>query len=105
MQLVECVSAGGYHSLVVTHKTMLSQQPRYLHDKFGTQFPFNTRLAASRQIRIDANFDAELSLAQTSFRWRASRLYNGLPTSIRSETKVARFKFHLKQWVRDNIDI
>jgi hypothetical protein len=94
-----------YHSLVVTHKTMLSQQPRYLHDKFGTQFPFNTRLAASRQIRIDENFDAELSLAQTSFRWRASRLYNGLPTSIVSETKVARFKFHLKQWVRDNIDI
>ena len=94
-----------YHSLVVTYKTMVSLQPRYLHDKFGTQFPFNTRLAASRQIRIDANFDAELSLAHTSFRWRASRFYTGLPTRIRSETKLARIKFHLKQWVRDNIDI
>ena len=94
-----------YHSLVVTHKTMLSQKPRYLYDKFGSQYPCNTRLAASRRIRIDGNFDADLSLAHDSFRWRASKLYNELPVHIRTETKLARFKFNLKQWVSSNVTI
>ena len=91
--------------MVVTHKTMLSQKPRYLYDKFGSQYPCNTRLAASRRIRIDGNFDADLSLAHDSFRWRASKLYNELPVHIRTETKLARFKFNLKQWVSSNVTI
>ena len=94
-----------YHSLVTTHKIMLSQEPKYLYNKFGTAYPCQTRLAASKKIRITANFDAELSLAHQSFRWRASRLYNELPISIRSESKVVGFKFQLKQWVKANIDI
>ena len=94
-----------YHSLVMTHKTMLSQQPKYLHDKFGSQYPCNTRLAASSKIRIDASFNAELSLAHSSFRWRASKLYNELPLEIRSETKMIRFKATLKKWVQVNIEI
>ena len=79
--------------------------PKYLFNKFGTAYPCQTRLAASKKIRITANFDAELSLAHQSFRWRASRLYNELPISIRSESKVVGFKFQLKQWVKANIDI
>ena len=94
-----------YHSLVMTHKTMLSQKPSYLYDKFGSEYPCNTRLAASRKIRIDGNFDADLSLAKDSFRWRASKLYNDLPVHIRTETKMVKFKFYLKEWVSSNVAI
>ena len=33
----------------------------------------------------------------------ASKLYNELPAHIRTETKMARFKFYLKEWVSYNI--
>ena len=94
-----------YHSLVLTHKTMLSQKPGYIFAKFGSQYPVNTRLAASKKIRIDGNFDADLSLSHDSFRWRASKLYNELPVHIRTETKMDRFKSNLKQWVSSNVPI
>ena len=54
MQLAQCSQ---------TQKIILSQEPKYLYNKFGTAYPCQTRLAASKIIRITANFDAELSLA------------------------------------------
>ena len=92
-----------YHSLLLTHKTMLSQKPGYIFDKFGSQYPANTRLAASRKIRINGNFDADLSLSKDSFRWRASKLYNELPVHIRTDSKMDRVKSNLKQWVGVNV--
>ena len=94
-----------YHSLVVTHKTLLSQQPRYLYEKFNSQYPCNTRLSATNSIRIDGSFNADLSLALSSFRWRASGLYNTLPACLRAETKLSKFKAGLKSWVKGGIDI
>ena len=94
-----------YHSLVVTYKTMLSQQPRYLYEKFSSPYPCNTRLSTTNSIRIDGSFNADLSVAVSSFRWRASSLYNTLPASLRAETKLSKFKAGLKKWVKDCIDI
>ena len=84
---------------------MVAQQPKYLYDKFGSQYPCRTRLAASNKIRIDSSFDTDLSLALSSFRWRASRLYNTLPAELRNERKLVKFKSDLRKWVRSNIDI
>ena len=94
-----------YHTLVLTHKTILSQQPRYLYDKFSSQYPRNTRLSASNSIRIDGSFNAGLSVATSSYRWRASSLYNNLPANLRAETKLSRFKAGLKTWVSSSIEI
>ena len=94
-----------YHSLVVTHKTLLSQQPRYLYEKFSNPYPCNTRLAATNSIRIDESFNADLSIALSSFRWRASALYNTLPVGLRAEKKLSKFKAGLKDWVKGGIDI
>ena len=93
-----------YHSLVVTHKTLLSQQPRYLYEKFNSPYPCNTRLSATNSIRIDGSFGADLSVALSSFRWRASGLYNTLPACLRAETKLSKFKAGLKSWVKGEID-
>ena len=93
-----------YHSLVITHKTLLSQQPKYLYEKFNSQYPCYTRLSANNSIRIDGSFNADLSLTHSSFRWRSSSLYNTLPVRLRTETKLSRFKFELKGWVKENID-
>ena len=94
-----------YHSLVVIHKALVSQQPKYLYNKFSSQYPCHTRLAASNSIRIDGSFTTDLSLTQSSFRWRASKLYNGLPAGLRAETRLRRFKTELKSWVHQNIEI
>ena len=94
-----------YHSLVITHKTLLSKEPQYLYDKFNnTQYPCNTRLSANNSIRIDGSFNADLSLTLSSFRWRSSGLYNTLPVGLRAQTRVSGFKSDLKGWVKQNID-
>ena len=94
-----------YHSLVITHKTLLSKEPQYLYDKFNnTQYPCNTRLSANNSIRIYGSFNADLSLTLSSFRWRSSGLYNTLPVGLRAQTRVSGFKSDLKGWVKQNID-
>ena len=94
-----------YHSLVLIHKTLVSQQPRYLYEKFSSPYPCNTRLSATNSIRIDGSFNADLSVALSSFRWRASGLYNTLPAWLRAEPKLSKFKAGLRSWVKGGIDI
>ena len=93
-----------YHILVITHKTLQSQQPKYLYEKFkNSQYPCNTRLSTNNSIRIDGSFNADLSLTLSSFRWRSSVLYNTLPVGLRTETRLTGFKYELKGWVKQHI--
>ena len=94
-----------FHSIVTIHKILHCKEPKYLSDKFQGTFPRNTRLASSGAIRIDCRFKASLSLTESSFRWKAAKLYNRLPEDIRTEKRLPSFKANLKTWIKDNIDI
>ena len=90
-----------YHSILTVKKILLVKEPLYFYDKFNSQYPLNTRLAASRGIRMDERFQADLALSQSSFRWRASQLYNRIPLELR----IPQFKVKLKEWVLNNIPL
>jgi hypothetical protein len=97
---VEQLSA--YHSLVQMYKILQTGSPKYLHEKVTSEFPYPTSSANANLIRMGPQFHTEHSLAQASFRWRASHQWNQLPIAIRQSRKLPIFKKKLKNWVREN---
>ena len=101
-----------YHSLVQVHKTMKQQAPTYLYRRVSTQlsllqagssYPYRTRSEAHGVIRRVPEAEARLDLAERSWFWPAPKMYNTLPTTIKTETKLQKFKMKLKAWVLSNI--
>ena len=96
---------GIYHSIIMTYKIIQDKNPAYFQDKFSTHFPYRTRIAKNNAIHISSDFENELKLADNSFRWRASALWNKLPPDMRIIPKLPKFKRKLKKWIFQNIDI
>ena len=94
-----------YHSIIAVHKILCLKKPKYLYDNLRSSYPRCTRLASSGAIRMDEKFTADLSLTQSSFRWRGSHLYNEIPAELRMETNISKFKARLKIWIKGSIHV
>ena len=109
-----------YHSLVLLHKTITHQAPVYLYEKVtaGGQFPYKTRQADTCSEEFSFNvqhpvdsgalrqFSGEkLNLLKQGWCWRSVERYNTLPSDLRLEKKMSKFKTRLKKWVEQNISI
>ena len=109
-----------YHSLVLMHKTLVHQPPNYLYDKVTAdgQFKYKTRQASecpkefsfsvqhpldNGTIRQDSS--TKLGISKKGWCWKSVELYNTLPTSIRQENKLSKYKTRLKTWVQDIISL
>ena len=107
-------------SLVLLHKTLVHQSPKYLYDKVTAdgQFKYKTRLASecpkefsfsvqhpmdNGTIRQDSS--TKLGISKKGWCWKSVQLFNTLPTNIRLELKLSKFKTRLKNWVQDNISL
>ena len=102
-----------YHSLMQVHKTIQSQVPVYLYSRVTTQlalldrrssYNYKTRQEASGALRQIPAAEARLDLADRSWCWSATKTYHNLPTNIKREVKMAKFKAELKTWLRSNIE-
>ena len=91
-----------YHSVISIYKTLQTSYPRYIFNKLARQFPYNTRLAQSKPVRMGSAFQSRLELTEKSFLNRATVSYNKLPTEIRQIGKLESFKIQLKKWVLEN---
>ena len=109
-----------YHSIILLHKTLSIKAPEYLYKKVtaGGQFSHKTRQAAecpaefsfivqhptnNGKIRqADGN---KMGISKKGWCWRSIEMYNTLPTNLRLEQKLPKFKTRLKKWVEQNIDI
>jgi hypothetical protein len=95
-----------YHSVAMVHKVLVHQTPVYLHQvvqaalSSGVQHQYPTRSAGLRQVA-----PAHLEVANTSWRWRASGQYAGLPPELRTEESLPRFLVGLKEYTRRQIAI
>ena len=109
-----------YHSLVLLQKTLEHQTPEYLYKKVtaGGQFQYKTRQAATCPTEfsfivqhptdngtIRQAGGQNLGMSKEGWCWRSVDLYNTLPTDLRLERKLVRFKTRLKTWVEMNIEI
>ena len=101
-----------YHSLFQLHKTVQQQAPTYLFRRVssqlgllqaGSSYPYRTRNQAQGVIRRAPQAEARLDLAERSWFWAAPKMYNTLPTSMKTETNLQKFKMKLKAWVLSNI--
>ena len=93
-----------YHSVVQLHKTLDQKTPVYLYQKVttGGSWPYNTRKAASGQLRQQ---EGTLDLAKRGWCIRAVEEYNKLPPDVRLEKLLPTFKTKLRSWVTANISI
>ena len=71
----------------------------------GSSYPYITRNQAQGVIRRAPQAEARLDLAERSWFWAAPKIYNTLPTSIKNETKLQKFKMKLKAWVMSNVTL
>ena len=109
-----------YHSIILLHKTLSTKAPEYLYKKVtaGGQFSYKTRQAAecpaefSFTVHHPTNNGTirqavcnKLGMSKNGWCWRSVEMYNTLPTNLRLEQKLPKFKTRLKNWVEENIDI
>ena len=84
----------------------------------GGQFSYKTRQAAecpaefSFTVQHPTNNGTirqaggnKLGMSKNGWCWRSVEMYNTLPTNLRLEQKLPKFKTRLKNWVEENIDI
>ena len=94
-----------YQTVIMTHKTMLTGTPKFMKQKFSTNYPYRTRQATTGSIRYGETFNTKSSLIQKSFAHRGLKDYNMIPSSIRASPTVSTFKTKLKKWVIANVNI
>ena len=94
-----------YHSLLQTYKCKTTGQPKYM---FTRLFPDSVDNGGSQLRGItneNINIHFDLSLSRGSFFYRAGRLWNWLPISIKNCGTVPTFKKHVKKWIFENISV
>ena len=95
-----------YFSVATVHKTLKQEAPVYLHDMLcktlnsGVKHRYPTRTAGKRLVA-----EASLSIANSSFRWRASTQFAALPAEIKEDQNTQSFLTKLKKHTIEQIDI
>ena len=94
-----------YHSVLLIYKTLKTGFPKYIYNRLGTNFPYNTRLASSESIRLGPETRSSLALTENSFINRATSNYNQLPSLVKQAPSMEVFKRRLKPWILENVQI
>ena len=94
-----------YHTVILLFKTLLKQSPKYLYDMTTTELHYPARAENPGKLRVVADYIPEKELNFKSYKWRSTRFWNQLPSSIRVMNNLVQFKGKLKSWVLLNIEI
>ena len=95
-----------FYSVATVHKTMENKTPEYLHGVLckalssGVQHRYPTSKAGTRMVA-----EARLTLANSSFRWRAATQYAALPGNLKTEQCIKSFLNGLRRHTIENLDI
>ena len=95
-----------FYSVAAVHKTLVNETPEYLCNvlckalESGVKHRYPTRTAGSRMVA-----EAKLKIANTSFRWRASKQYAELPMELKTEQNTKAFLNKLRKHTIDSVDI
>ena len=94
-----------FHSVMLLHKVVRSGYPEYIYNRINIDYPYHTRLAASKAMRLTAVNQVRLQVASRSFIPRACKSYNRIPADLRQSQSIRQFRSQLKIWVRDNVNV
>ena len=87
-----------YYSLIFLFKTKQNTVPFYIHNKISAHFNVQTRLSESNGIKEIRKMKTRLGLQ--SFLPRTICQWNSLPHDVRMISDLKKFKFKVKQWVK-----
>ena len=79
-----------YHSVLSIFKCKRVSQPEYMHNRLFPDMNGNQNMRTTEN--LDIRIDFELSLARSSFFYRASRIWNSLYMDIKTAKSVTTFK-------------
>ena len=92
-----------YHSLLTTFKTLCSGKPSYMSKKFTRSFPYQTRQATGGCLKVSETPKSYSS--GKSFMFSSIKYWNLLPTELRKEKDLRKFKTGLRKWTTEVIPI
>ena len=93
---------GVYHTMVPANCIIRTGQPKYLADRLVLRQPQPDQLFPARHINtISVNWD--LTLGRCGFLYRAARIWNLMPPTLRDTEKQEVFKTGLRKWIMENI--
>ena len=90
-----------YHSSLQIPKIISSQKPQYHTNRITNERNRDTRSSTANLRQIDFKH----SLSKSSFFHQATRVWNLIPSNIKSLNKTETLKKQLKLWVSENISI
>ena len=85
-----------YHTVLQTHRTLVSKTPLPLFKSISREYQYNTRNAAAGSIRYDESFIGK------TFKNRARMMYNQVPVEVRTGS-LGTVKKKLKEWIKANV--
>ena len=89
-----------FQSLMMIFKAKQDKKPVYLYQQISSKFSMNTRLGLNNGIKDKRIFKS--TLGSQSFTPRSIKQWNSLPTNIRTESSIVKFKSKLRAWVKLN---
>ena len=87
-----------FHTVLQTHKTLISGLPRPLYASLQSDYPYRTRNATIGIIRFGRN------ILPNTFRYRAMISYNAVPGEIKTGS-ISNMKEKSKRWIMKNIPL
>ena len=94
-----------YFTLMTVFRSVTSGKPKYICEKMKLRRPVNDEIFPQRQLNTITVSNSNLSVTRGGFVYRGAQLFNSLPVSLRTESKVSSFKRRLKAWTKTNIPI
>ena len=94
---------GAYHTLQTVFKTVTRQQPIYLAKRLPLKKPSEDGAIFPHRELNTIQSDYQLSISRSGFVFRGSKLWNLLPTGLRSEKRIQTFKKSSKAWIHENV--
>ena len=86
-----------YHTVLQTHKTLISRVPLHLYHSLNNDYQRVTRSAEAGNLR-------QIKKCTSTFQYRAVKYYNSVPVEVRTGT-LETVKKKLKKWTRNNIPL
>ena len=94
---------GAFHTVMTAFKAIRSSKPKYLSDKLKLRTPEPETPFPHRQLNTINKINCSLTISRSGFFYRATKIWNQLPPTLRSEILIPKFKTGLKEWILKNV--
>ena len=94
---------GAFHSVQLLFKVVTTKQPKYLADILSLRQPDDGRNVFAHRRLNTIQVTCNLSLSRSGFCFRSAKLWNLLPSEMKNERNLNKFKPQLMDWIKENI--